>query len=102
MSVAFCIFNDHILRWVQRLLPIEPHDLWDGTANVDNMKAEAGASTGIVLLLQGEAGVELRWSLKAQFAAGLYLSCLIDGPAGVQTLIFLLVCQDAEGVIAAI
>lgn len=102
VGVAFSVFNDHIFGWVQRLLAIEPHNLRNGSTNIDDMEAQACASPSEVLFLQREAWVELRSSLQAQFATSLDLSSFIDGSAGVQAFVFLLICQDTEGVVAAI
>lgn len=102
MGVVLSVLNDHIFGWVQRFLAIEPHNLGDGTTDVNHMKTEAGACSCVVLLLEREAGVELGCCLQAQFATSLDLSSLINGPAGVQALILLLICQDAERMVAAI
>lgn len=102
MGVVLSVLNDHIFRWVQRFLAIEPHNLGDGTTNVNHMETEAGAGSCIVLLLEREAGVELGCCLQAQFATSFDLSSLVNGPAGVQALILLLICQDAERMVAAI
>lgn len=102
MGVVLSVLYNHIFRWIQGFLAIEPHNLGDGTANVNHMETEAGASSCIVLLLEREARVELGRCLQAQFATGLDLSCLVNGPAGVQALVLLLICQDAERMVAAI
>lgn len=46
--------------------------------------------------------MELRSGLQAQLPASLDLSGLVDGSAGVHALVLLLVCQDAEAVVASV
>lgn len=102
VGVVLRVLNDHIFRCVQRFLAIEPHYLWDGTANINYMETEAGAGSCKVLLLEREARVELGRRLQAHLATRLDLSGLVYGPAGVQALVLLLIRQDAERMVAAI
>jgi len=90
MSVMLCIFNYHILRGLQSLGSIKPHDFRLRSANVNNMNAHCATTCCKEFVFQWHW--ELWSCFKDQSSTGLTVTCFIHCLACVQTLIFLLIC----------